>query len=609
MHIGRSIRAVAALLTLCASMSLISASADGATPLRGTITYAEAPGANPNYIFPFMSCAYASQNNINQFQQLMFRPLYWFGLGASSAFVASLSPAKPPVFNKTSRAVTITMKGWRFADGQAVDARSVMFFLNMYKSDPTSYCGYTAGLGIPDQVSTASAHGDKVTIIFSRRVNPNWMLGNFLSEITPMPDSWDRTGAKAAGHCATGGYNAASTKKSCMAVEAYLDTLAASTSTFTGKLWQSGVDGPWRLTKFDALGNATFEANSRYSGPRRAQVKYVREIAFTTASSEVTALESGLVDIGYIDPSMLTSVARRPGGVGANLASLAGRYRLDTGSPWSFDYAPFNFNSALAGEVATAQLYVRQALQLAVDQSSIIASVFEGYGYPITSPLPPSTPTAVKGHVSNPYPFNPNAARALLTSHGWTMQTDLAQPALQVMTCSAPGTAANECGAGIPAGYQLNLKIVWTSGSPALDAMFNMEIAEWSAIGVIFTHTTDTSTNVIADCSSATGDNICSWGTGWNYAPSNYPSGESLFTTSGDFNTGTYANAQMASLINGSIYGGSSLNGYAQFAATNLPVLFEPLEGRVNEVDKRLKSSIGFAPNPLGNFTPEYLHF
>jgi hypothetical protein len=136
-----------------------------------------------------------------------------------------------------------------------------------------------------------------------------------------------------------------------------------------------------------------------------------------------------------------------------------------------------------------------------------------------------------------------------------------------------------------------------------------MEIAEWSAIGVVFTHTTDTSTNVIADCSSATGDNICSWGTGWNYAPSDYPSGESLLTTTGDFDAGSYASPAMNSLINGSIYGSSTLNAYAQFSAVNLPVLYEPLEGRVIEIDKKLKSSIGFAPNPLGNFMPEYLHF
>jgi ABC-type transport system substrate-binding protein len=61
------------------------------------------------------------------------------------------------------------MKGWKFADGQTVNAESVMFFLNMYKADPTSYCGYNKGYGIPDQVASASGKGNTVTIKFTVR--------------------------------------------------------------------------------------------------------------------------------------------------------------------------------------------------------------------------------------------------------------------------------------------------------------------------------------------------------------------------------------------------------------------------------------------------------
>ena len=40
-----------------------------------TLTMAEAPGASPNWIFPYMSCNDFSVNNINQFEDLMYRPL------------------------------------------------------------------------------------------------------------------------------------------------------------------------------------------------------------------------------------------------------------------------------------------------------------------------------------------------------------------------------------------------------------------------------------------------------------------------------------------------------------------------------------------------------
>src|SRR5579863_8870979 len=183
MHVGHSLRlALASLVVASVALVAPSASATVAAEPSGTITYAESPGANPNYIFPFMGCAYASVNNINQFQMLMFRPLYWFGMGASARFEPTLSPADAPVFTHGDRTVTITMKAWRFADGQVVNARSVMFFLNMYKADPTDYCGYNAGYGIPDQVQSARGSGDTIRLNFTTSVNPNWIINNYLSQ-------------------------------------------------------------------------------------------------------------------------------------------------------------------------------------------------------------------------------------------------------------------------------------------------------------------------------------------------------------------------------------------------------------------------------------------
>src|SRR5579863_7682177 len=183
MHVGHSLRlAVAALVLASVAFAIPSAFASVTAQPSGTITFAETPGASPNFIFPFMGCAYASVNNINQFQMLMFRPLYWFGLGGSANFEPSLSLANRPVFSHGDRTVTITMKGWRFADGQVVNARSVMFFLNMYKADPTAYCGYNAGYGIPDQVQSARGSGDTIRLNFTTSVNPNWIINNYLSQ-------------------------------------------------------------------------------------------------------------------------------------------------------------------------------------------------------------------------------------------------------------------------------------------------------------------------------------------------------------------------------------------------------------------------------------------
>jgi peptide/nickel transport system substrate-binding protein len=584
------------------SMGLIAPAISGASAPSGTITFAEGPGANPNYIFPYMGCSFFSVDNINQFQELMYRPLYWFGLKGSSAYVPSLSLGASPKFSAGNKTITIDMKGWKFADGQTVNAESVMFFLNMYKADPTSYCGYNGGYGIPDQVKSAHGSGNTVVINFTTSVNPGWILYNYLSEITPMPNSWDLTGPKTPARCASGVYGAASTNSACKNVEAYLDAQSGKTSTYTDKQWQSGDDGPWKLTQFDALGNATFAPNTKYTGPQHAQVATVKEIAFTSAQAEENQLQAGNIDLGFVDPSILTSPAPKPGTPGPNWGELASRYKITSGSIWNFNYAPFNFSTADPKSAAIAQLYIRQAMQDSVDQLGIITNVDKGYGFPIYSPLPPNTPTSVSGNVPNPYPFNLTAAKALLTSHGWTEEGG-------VMTCTAPGTGSNQCGAGITSGYTLNFKIVWASGSPSLDQTFEDEISDWATIGIVVAHSTDTFNNVIGDCSGGSGFELCSWGGGWTYAPDYYPSGETLFTPKGGFNVGSYSDTQMTTLINGTTYGTAKLTAFATYAAAQLPVLYQPQQAGAGEVIRTLKSTIGFTPNPLGNFMPEYLHY
>jgi len=580
-----------------------------------TITFAEAPGAAPNYIFPYLGCQYFSVATLSQFQELTYRPLYWFGTPGSSAVDYSLSPAMQPVFSNGDRTITIDMKGWKFADGQRVNAQSVMFFLNMYKADPTSYCGYNKGYGIPDQVASASGSGNAVTINFTASVNPNWILYNYLAELTPMPNSWDITSTGTSSTCATGVYGAASTNTACKAVEKYLDAQAATQTDFADSLWTSGSDGPWKLTKMDDLGDATFIPNATYSGPVKAQpgIKFVKEEAFTSSNAEETALRSGDVTLGFVDPTVLTSNAPAPGQVGSNWSAIANNYNLTTGFTWAFNYAPFNFSTKNPKHAIVSQLYIRQALQEAVNQSAIIDKVDKGYGVPIDSPLPPNTPKSVSGlasalePVANPYPYNLAAAKKLLTSHGWKLVGN-------VDACESPGTRPTDCGAGIAQGATLALSIVWASGTPALDDTFNAEIADWDAIGFNFSHSEATFNDVISDCEAGTTYEICSWGGGWSYAPDYYPSGETLFAPGGGFNVGDYSNATETSDIKATTSGTASLKAYAKFTAQQLPVLFQPEATATNEVLKTLQAKSvnganGLAANPLQNFMPEYMYY
>src|SRR5580692_8762124 len=115
MTFNRKLRFVAAFV-VAAGASLFALAGSSGAASSGTITYAEAPGAAPNWIFPYTGYLNFSASNINQFQQLMFRPLYFFGEGPTAAYAPSLSLANAPVLSNENRTITINLKGWRFAD-------------------------------------------------------------------------------------------------------------------------------------------------------------------------------------------------------------------------------------------------------------------------------------------------------------------------------------------------------------------------------------------------------------------------------------------------------------------------------------------------------------
>ncbi|HEY5302825.1 MAG TPA: ABC transporter substrate-binding protein [Acidimicrobiales bacterium] len=593
------------------TLGLVAPSAvSGAATPKGTLTLAEGPGAQPDYIFPFMSCTYFSVANINAFQFEMYRPLYWFGYGANATYTPSLSVASTPVFSGGNKTITINMKGWKFADGQTINAESVMFFLNMYHAEKTNYCGYNAGYGIPDQMSSASGSGNKVILHFSKSVNPNWILYNYLSEITPMANSWDLTAANSPSTCATGAYGTKATDTACTAVYTYLAKQAGTQSTYTGAMWQSGVSGPYKMTHFDNIGNVTFVPNSAYSGPQKSMVASVVELPFTTAAAEEVSLREGRIDLGYVDTTNLTQNGT-PSHPGANWAPVASKYNLEVGAPWSVDYAAYNFKADNPNSKYLNQLYVRQALQLTVDQPLMIQKIQKGYGYQQINPLPPVTSKAISGPVStkNPYPYSPAKALGLLTSHGWVLNGGSA-------TCQKPGTSASECGKGISKGNKLNVALEYGSGIPQLAVQVATEVSEWKSIGINATTLPEPFNKVVGDCVSKTTNwSICLWGAGWIYAPDYYPSGESLFVPGASFNIGAYSYGPLTAAVKTTTFGTASLATFANIAAQQLPVLYQPnttdnyVQGGIGEAIKTLKSKIGFTPNTLENFMPEYYYF
>ena len=134
--------ALAVVAAGCGGSSGSSSSNTGGTKVKGgTAVYALPPSGVPNYIFPYTSSAEFSDINSGYLQFLLYRPLYWFGQGETPNYNASLSVANAPTFSGNK--VTITLKPYKWSNGQPVTAQNVMFWLNMEAAVPSDYGGYT----------------------------------------------------------------------------------------------------------------------------------------------------------------------------------------------------------------------------------------------------------------------------------------------------------------------------------------------------------------------------------------------------------------------------------------------------------------------------------
>jgi len=620
MRIG-AVAAVVATGALAAGCS--SGGSSAANVDKTVLTWAEAPQTPPNYIFPYMSLAFFSVSNSTQFQYLMYRPLYWFGQGATPAFNENLSLAQAPTYSADGLSATVTLKPYVWSNGEKVTTQNVMFWMNMLHAEKDNWAGYSAG-ALPDDVKSIDVTSPtQMTFHLTSPVNQNWFTYNELSQITPMPNAWDITstsGAPNSGGCAAAAFGAAD--KACADVYTFLSKQAGydpanpkaannSLGTYaTSKIW-GVVDGPWKLSAFDASGNVTFTANPTYSGPIKPSVKTFKEVPFTSDSAEFNALVDGKVDVGYLPAADVTTPTKNPLVSAGNNPRLT-NYTLDPLYTWSINYFPYNFNSTgdegNAGKIFS-QLYFRQAMQSLVDQDLYNQKISKGYGTGTYGPVPalPANSFVSDFVKNNPYPYSPSKAVSLLKDHGWNVVPN------GTSTCVSPGTAANQCGAGIPAGAKLAFKLEYASGGDALTQLMTAEKSSWAAAGINITLSQASFNTVLGNATPCSGGSSCTWemenwGAGWLFAPDYYPTGEAIFQTGAGSNSGSYSDATNDANILATTSTQTPLTTYENYLAEQLPGVWQP--NSVTSLTETIKGLKGVTPqSPLWDIRPEEWRF
>jgi peptide/nickel transport system substrate-binding protein len=590
--------------TLGGAFGTIPASATGAQH-AGTVTWAEPPQAQPTWILPLVTTEADSSNNISEFEYEMWRPLYWFGNGVAPTFSAAMSLAGPPVWSNGDKTVTVILKSsYKWSDGQPVTSRDVLFWYDEVKAaikeSPVNWGPYTPGLGIPDRVASVTTRGAS-TVVFTldKAVNPGWFWDDELSLVVPMPSAiW----AKAS---ASGPVLDFTVPTNATKIYNYLAAASKSLSSYaTNPLWQT-VDGPYTLTAFDASSGAfMLTPNTAYSGPHAHTMSTVQAIPFTSPTAEFDAVRSGAVDVGFIPLVDIPEVK----------VVKASGYNVFGYPLFGFDYVAYNFRDTTGHfDAIIAQLYVRQAMAHLEDEAGYIKAFFGGAGGAAYGPVPvlPVSPYAPADAVTDPYPFSVPAAISLLKSHGWTVRpggTDV---------CTKAGSAAGECGAGIPAGTGLAFNLAFATLPPFLEEMVTDLASQAAKAGITIRLQADTNNFIATNYDNAVPADkayVDKWAMAafGGFVDSPYPTTLGIFNSTGPYNFGSYANSAADKLIAASVNSGdpAAVKAEASFLTANQPGLFQPNNDWVAVWKKNLSGTPNsFADLTQFYLTPEYWYF
>ncbi|MGW7425519.1 peptide ABC transporter substrate-binding protein [Streptomyces sp. NPDC054813] len=568
---GALLTASTLLLAGCSGSSGSSSSAS-----HDSLDYALPANFTPNWILPIGTAAHLNTNNISIANSLWEPLIAYDGSTGSMGWNKKGSVATAATFAADHKSVTITLGDRHWSDGKPITSADVAFWYGLIKANKAQWAGYNPGKAPDNWTSFKTLDSRRFTITFDRAYNPQWMLANELSSINPLPKhAWDRGG-------------------SAKDEWTYLNDAAKNIAGYqTNALWKT-ISGPYAVKSFSTAGKVVLTANKKYDGGEKPAIATVDLLPFTTADAEKNALRSGSVDYGYIEATDLDQKE----------SFTARGYSVKPWSGWAITYMPYNFNNPAMGAVFR-QLYARQAIQRSIDQTTLAKVVFNGTAVPGYGPIPQaqSSDFVSAAQRANPYPFSTTAAKSLLTAHGWTEQGG-------VMTCTAPGSGADRCGAGVAKGTKFEMQVLSQSGSTVTDNMMSAIQSSLAETGIKFGIKTAPVNSVLSRTPPCTaGQSICAWqlsffGTAGSWYFPAFPTGDSLFQSKGGSNFGNYSDTAVDKLIAASTTASSNavIQEYSAALAKDLPVIWLPEPDY--QISVMRNGLGGFSQDPLANFHP-----
>ena len=194
------------------------------------------------------------------------------------------SIGQKPIFSDGDKTVTIHLNPWKWSDGEPVTARDLVFWMNVLKASPsTEWCGYVPGSSRTTVTSYSAPNPSTFVLHLNKSYDPEWVIYNELSQITPLPLAWDRTSLSQPAPTSDNGHLPDTTKAGAAGQSTSSSTPRPRTSV-AGPRRRCGaiVDGPFKLQSFTSTGQATLVPNPAYSGSPKPTISKFVELPFTS---------------------------------------------------------------------------------------------------------------------------------------------------------------------------------------------------------------------------------------------------------------------------------------------------------------------------------------
>lgn len=527
----------AALLAGFGSSGMVAAAAhkSAATHTGGTAVIALAPTYTPNWFFPMLSAAAFSNVN-SQVDSMMFRPLITFSKTDTVDYKRSL--VSNITSNSTGTQYTLTLSHkYKWSNGDPVTAQDVVFTWNITKAASGSNAVWVyggAGIGgVPTRWASVTAVGtNKVIVKLTQPSSPTWFIHNGLGQLWPVSAKvWDK-------------YPTNITKEM-----QFIQSVANSPMNPVYKV----VDGAYHIQSATPNNSWVFVPNNSFGGHKSSLSKVIFQYE-TKDTSEFTALRTGTVNVGYLPAADWGARGQLTNDV------ITTPYLL------GFNYLILNMNPKAPNGLGPvfSQQYVREAIQMGVDQPAMISGIFNGNASQEGGPVAPLPKTPFSNPaVSKPlYPYNPAAGKKLLQSHGWKEVNGVMQKN----------------------GVKLEFTFLAISGDQAQSNKQQLLQHDWAKEGIKVNIQQGNFDQIIstANQQNPTKWAMADWGAGWTYEPDYFPSGGGLFATGAASNFEGYSNKTEDALIAQVYKPGTAsqtlarLYAYEKYTAQQAAVIFLP---------------------------------